>query len=133
LTNNLYLFHVNGPYWKEQVHQRFITQTFDDSHQFNDGSLSLWASSDVRIHAAYAKQIVAEMLTVKDGKKVWDVLSRDNHKLDATAYALAAAGCLGVRVIPKHVPRAPESPKKQERPQNTRFKKRPGGWVPRRK
>jgi hypothetical protein len=114
VTNNIWLFHVNGPYWKEQVHQRFITQTFDESHQFNDGSLSLWSTNDIKQHAAFAKQIVAEILTVKDGKKVWIPVSRDNHKLDATGYALAGAGCLGVRVIPKQIKMAPK-PKQEPR------------------
>jgi hypothetical protein len=102
-TNGIFLYHVNNPYWKEQVHQRFITQTFDESHQFNDGSLSLWSTNDLKKHAPYARQIVAEMLEVKNGKKEWVLVSRDNHKLDATAYALAGGGCLGVRVIPKQV------------------------------
>ena len=132
LTNNIFLYHVNGPYWKEQVHQRFITQTFDESMRFNDGSLSLWSANDIKRHAAFAKQIVAEVLTVKDGKKTWELVSRDNHKLDATGYALAGAGCLGVRVIPKHVkqPMPPSKPKEQV--ENNRFKKRQGGWIPRR-
>lgn len=102
-TNGIFLYHVNNPYWKEQVHQRFITQTFDESHQFNDGSLSLWSTNDLKKHVPYARQIVAEMLQVKNGKKEWVPVSRDNHKLDATAYALAGGGCLGVRVIPKQV------------------------------
>jgi hypothetical protein len=134
-TNKIHLFMVNAPYWKEQVHQRFITQTFDDAHQFNDGSLSLWSSSDVKEHAAYAKQIVAEMQTVKDGKKIWEEVSRDNHKLDATAYALAGSGCLGIRVIPKHIPRqeAPVKTQPKAYQHGTRFKQRPGGWIPRRR
>lgn len=135
-VNDLPLFLINAPYWKEQVHQRFITPTFDDSHQFNDGSLSLWSSQDIKSHSAYARQIVAETLTVKDGKKVWIENSRDNHKLDATAYALAAAGCLGIRVIPKQLPKPAAAPTQQPRQQTqgaNRFRKRPGGWIPRRR
>jgi len=132
-TNKLTLFNLNSPYWKEQVHQRFITQTFDDSHQFNAGSLSLWSSSDLKAHAAFARQITAETLILKDGKKKWQVNSRDNHKLDATAYALAAAGCLGIRVIPKQLPRPAATSNPQPTGNKpTRFKERAGGWIPKR-
>ncbi len=131
------LFKIDAPHWKEQVHQRFLTPTFNDLMQFNDGALSLWSTSDPKEHLQFATQIVAEELTTeltdKGLKKIWKLHSKDNHKLDATSLALAAAGCLGVRVIPREK-KPQDRPKMETRKQEpNRFRQRQGGWIPKRR
>ena len=102
----LWLYNYNSHHWKNEVHQRFTTKTFDESHQFNDGSLSVWATQDPKVHLSYSQEICAEerQEVFMEGKglvKKWIVKSRRNHKLDATAMALCAAACMGVKVVPR--------------------------------
>ena len=66
----------------------------------------LFRSQDKKRHMAFSHHIVAEMREEQfvPGKGVvrkWKELSKNNHYLDATALACAAAGCLGVRLIPR--------------------------------
>jgi len=100
----IWLYNFNAHHWKNEVHQRFTTKTFDDSHQFNEGSLSVWATQDPKVHLPYSQEICAEerqevFIEGKGLVKKWVVKSKRNHKLDATAMALCAAACMGVRVI----------------------------------
>ena len=111
----LWLYNYNSHHWKNEVHQRFTTKTFDESHQFNDGSLSVWATQDPKVHLAYSQEICAEerQEVFMEGKglvKKWIVKSRRNHKLDATAMALCAAACMGVKVVPRVQATRPETP-----------------------
>jgi hypothetical protein len=105
-AERIWLYHVHTEYWKQWLQERFVTATFNDQQQFNDGSLSLFAHDDRKKHLSYSHHIVAEErrdVFVKDKGIVrkWVVVNRNNHYLDATALACAAAGCLGVRIIPK--------------------------------
>ena len=102
----IWLYHVHTEYWKQWLQERFVTATYDESMRYNDGSLSLFASDDRKRHLSFSHHIVAEERrdTFVHGKglvRKWVTLSRNNHYLDACALACAAAGCLGVRVVPK--------------------------------
>jgi phage terminase large subunit GpA-like protein len=95
-------------------------------------------------HTLFAKSMISERLEHvplpgKGYRSVWNVVDRgNNHYLDAAGYACAAASCLGVRIVPPDVrpqdkpaqkPRVVEQ--RQQQPHG-RFKKREGGWVPKR-
>lgn len=103
----IWLYHVHTEHWKQWLQERFVTATFDESQQFNAGTLSLYSAPDDRKrHLSFSHHIVAEERrdTFVPGKGIvrkWMTLSKNNHYLDACALACAAAGCVGVRIIPK--------------------------------
>lgn len=121
-TERLWLYNVNTEHWKQWVHERFATPTFDEQQMPNSGTLSLFAApNDRRRHLSFSQHIVAEerrdvFVPGKGQVRQWVVVNRNNHYLDATALACAAAGCLGVRVVPRvalQTPRpAPQIPKR---------------------
>jgi len=130
----IWLYNVNVDYWKLQVQQRFKTATFSESHQYNDGSLSLFSTEDRKEHLSFSQHIVAEELQerFKPGKGVrteWIVKNKNNHWLDAMTYALAATGILGIKIIKE--PQKLESPQTPKRPtsQPPNFRSRQGGWI----
>lgn len=106
-TEGLWLYNVNTEFWKQWVQERFITKTFDDNQQWNDGTLSLYAApGDRKRHLSFSHHMVSEERTEQfvHGKglvRKWVVKNRNNHYLDAIALACAAAGCLGVRIVPR--------------------------------
>jgi len=112
----LWLYNINTEWWKEWLQQRFITPTFDDSQRFNDGSLSVFSCpTDKRRHLSFSKHIVSEerrtmFVQGRGNVSKWEVLSRNNHWLDAVALACAAAGCAGVRLLQRPQPAAPSRP-----------------------
>jgi hypothetical protein len=116
-AEKLWLYNVNTEHWKQWVHERFATKTFDDDQRFNDGTLSLYsAPAERKRHNTYSHHIVAEerrdqFVPGKGLVRKWVVTSRNNHLLDATALACAAAGCLGVRVVPRAAMVPPTMPK----------------------
>lgn len=146
-TDRVWLYHVDTEHWKQQVHERFAVQTFDDQARFVDGSLSLFASADTKKHLSYSHHIVAEERRDQfiEGKGVvrkWVQVNKNNHWLDATALALAAAGVFGHKLIATTLrvaddaggsSRNKSSGQFRRAAENQRFKKREGGWVPRRK
>lgn len=101
----VWLYDINVEYWKHWVHERFVTPTFDEAMQFNDGSLSLFSDSqNPKRHLAFAHHITSEERRQKfvEGKGLvseWYEKSKNNHWLDAIALAASAAGCIGVRLI----------------------------------
>jgi hypothetical protein len=131
----VWLYNFNSWHWKYQVHQRFLTQTFNEAQIINDGSLSVWSTDDTRQHLAYSHHICAEERTEKfvEGKgmvRKWEKNNPNNHWLDATAMALMAGGVLGVRVLPRVTTTGPTQPQNQPKPQTqSRFRQRPGGWL----
>lgn len=146
-TERVWLYHVNTEHWKQQVHERFAVQTFDDQARFVDGSLSLYASDDQKKHLSFSHHIVAEERrdTFVEGRGVirkWIQNNKNNHWLDAMALALAASAVFGHRLISTTL-RSPNDsagvtktkPGQQFRRavENQRFKKREGGWVPQRR
>lgn len=120
-AEKLWLYNVNTEHWKQWVHERFNTATFDESEMFNDGSLSIFsAPGDRKRHLSYSHHIVAEerreiFVPGKGMVRKWVTLSKNNHYLDATALACAAAGCLGVRIIPRTSVQ-PTAPQVQPKP-----------------
>jgi hypothetical protein len=120
-AEKLWLYNVNTEHWKQWVHERFNTATFDESEMLNDGSLSLFsAPGDRKRHLSFSHHIVAEerreiFVPGKGMTRKWVTLSKNNHYLDATALACAAAGCLGVRIIPRTSVQ-PTAPQVQPKP-----------------
>ncbi len=107
----LWLYNFDSVQWKKQVHQRFITSTFNEIGQHQDGTLSLWHDQSKMTHKTYSHHICAEIWEERfiEGKGLvgkWVPKSKRNHWLDATAMALAAAGVFGFRVLPKTQPQA---------------------------
>lgn len=106
-TERIWLYNVNTEHWKQWVHERFATATLDENQIPNAGTLSLYAApGDRRRHLSFSQHIVAEerrdvFEQGKGIKRKWTVVNKNNHYLDATALACAAAGCLGVRVVPR--------------------------------
>ena len=122
-AEKIWLYNVNTEHWKQWTHERFATNTFDDDNRFNDGALSLYAAPDDRKrHNSISHHIVAEerrdvFVPGKGNVRKWVVVNRNNHYLDAVALACAAAGCLGVRVIPRvAMPTMPPVSKVDRRP-----------------
>lgn len=106
-TERLWLYNVNTEHWKQWVHERFATATLDENQMENSGTLSLYAApGDRRRHLSFSQHIVSEerrdvFVPHKGIQRKWVVVNRNNHYLDSTALACAAAGCLGVRVVPR--------------------------------
>lgn len=106
-AERLWLYNVHTEHWKQWVHERFNTATVDEQQMPNSGTLSLFAApNDRRRHLSFSQHIVAEerrdvFVPGKGHVRQWVVVNRNNHYLDATALACAAAGCLGVRVVPR--------------------------------
>jgi|GEM_PF-728524 len=143
----VWLYELDTSYWKQFVHERFLTPTFDDTNMLRRGSLSLFQTE--ASHLSFAQHIASEELVseFKEGKgsKVyWSVKNENNHWLDATYMAAAAGEACGVKLIaPSEVEVAPkqidgDKPKPKPVPQaqrhgQTRFKQRQGGWIPKRR
>jgi hypothetical protein len=144
----VWLYHFNSEYWKHQVQQRFLTRTFNETNQLNDGTLSVWSTADRKEHLSYSHHIVAEQLreTFEAGKgavRKWVKVSKNNHWLDATAMALAASGVMGFRIVPRISLEAMTQPRPQPQyqPRQTqtptsraeRYRSSGGGWMKRMK
>lgn len=100
-SEQLWLYHLDTDYWKLFVHERFRTPTFDESHSFMFGTLSLFAADDDRTHLSYAHHICAEerheeFKIGRGVKRFWKQVSRNNHWLDATYLACAGARMKGI-------------------------------------
>lgn len=143
-ASNLWLFELNTDYWKQWVHERFMTPTFDESNMLRRGSLSLFVPPGKQRHSSYAQHVVSEELVTefkegKGAKTFWTVHNPNNHWLDATYYAAAAGRYCGIsllseseaKVEPRHVDAGKPKPSQPRRVQHgaSRFRTRPGGWV----
>ncbi len=101
----VWLYNVNTEWWKRWTQQRFLTTPYDAGGNREDGSLVLFnPGEDKKRHLSFAHHITAEeeqLVPVfgKESKRIWFVKNRNNHWLDATALACAAAGAVGVRLI----------------------------------
>ena len=149
-AQQLWLYELNTDYWKQFVHERFLTPTFDDQNFLRRGALSLFCQPNDRKHTSFAQHIAAEELVseFKEGKGVktyWNVVNDNNHWLDATYMAAAAASARGIYLL-SPTPETPNGPavspvqrdsaneqqKKTPKPPGQRHgtpKKRAGGWV----
>lgn len=158
-SHGLWLYHVNTDYWQEWVQGRFRTDTFnqelmeDGKMYFEDGSLSLFQPVQSRDHLSFSHHMTSHERQTRfvDNKGIvskWVQVNKNNHWLDAIAYAAAAAGCLDIKIEPKasaipvEVREDPKpetvavpKPKQEDKPKSTtnRFKRRQGGWIPRRR
>jgi hypothetical protein len=141
--NKLWLYHLDTDYWKQFVHERFLTPAFDENNMLRQGSLSVFMPSEGKKHLSYSQHIVAEELVSeflegKGTKTYWKKLNPNNHWLDATCYAAAAAGALGVNLLqmldtPTVQPRQSKpkegQPRTQPKSHQHGFRQRQGGWV----
>jgi len=148
-TSGIWLYELDTNYWKQFVHERFLTPVMDEANNLKKGSLSLFAGAHPKSHLAYANHIVAEELVTefkegKGSKTYWLVKNENNHWLDATYLACAAAEIFGVKLLApaekELTPRVHNNSEKEKLVvQNAkaksapRFKQRPGGWIPRRR
>lgn len=149
-AQGLWLYEMNTDYWKQFVHERFLTPTFDEQNFLRRGALSLFSQPNDRKHTSFAQHIVAEELVseFKEGKGVktwWNKVNENNHWLDATYMAAAAASARGVYLLsptaehpngPTVSPRVTNEQTKQKqpagKPEGQRHgvpKQRKGGWV----
>jgi len=149
-TSNIWLYELDTNYWKQFVHERFLTPVFDEQNMLRKGSLSLYDGAHSKSHMAYANHIVAEELVneFKEGKgnrTFWMVKNENNHWLDATYLATAASEVCGIKLfapaentlVPKQIDKK-QYPNEKPKPAATRqhgnrLKRRPGGWIPKRR
>lgn len=116
LAGGLTLWHVDGGYFKAQIHGR-IDWPPGEPGGFH---LPIDASED------YCKQLVAESRIVRAHRVLWVRHGKNNHYLDAEVYAHAAAQVLGAHVLRETPPSAP----KPDKPTKS-FINRPAGerWL----
>ena len=120
-AKQVWLYNISGEYWKEWLQDCFLVSSYAADGSREPGSLALFdPGSDRRLHLSFSQHVVAEQLRLipvqgKDYKREWYQHSRNNHWLDALALACAAAGCLGVRLLPK-VPDVQKYVKQQSNP-----------------
>ena len=142
-NEDVWLYHLDTDYWKQFVHERFLTATFDENNMLRRGSLSLY-HSEKSGHRNYSRHIVAEQLLREfipgKGEKVyWDKVHEDNHWLDATYMASAASESLGIKLFSaseitveakqRQAAKPKVSQPKQQQHGQNRFRTRPGGWM----
>lgn len=149
-AHNVWLYELDTDYWKQFVHERFLTPTFDDNGSYRRGSLSIFTPEGSRRHSYFAKHITAEELVTefvegKGTKQKWRPMHDDNHWLDATYMAAAAGEACGVKLIaPSEIAVEArqvqqQNQKQQKKPvekahqHGTRFRRREGGWIPKRR
>lgn len=82
-------YHLDSDFWKKFVQLRYA----QDPGGAGATQLFGWEPS---LHRLYAKHIVCEAWDLETGK--FEKVGQHNHLLDASAYACAAGGMLGVRV-----------------------------------
>lgn len=105
--DGVWLYWLDTDHWKRWVHERFLTQSFDEANQRRPGSLALFVARDgqpKKERDRYSHQICAEVwceefIAGKGVKKYFKKTSAQNHDLDATYMACAAASLCGVRLI----------------------------------
>ena len=112
-TGGLTLWHVDGSYFKAQIHGR-IDWPPGEPGGFH---LPIDAGED------YCKQLVSESRIIRAGKVLWVRHDKSNHYLDAEVYAHAAAHVLGAHVLRDSPPPAPP-PRQEPKPS---FLNRPAG------
>lgn len=143
-AQGLWLQELDTDYWKQWVHERFLTPTFDENNLLRRGALSLYQPAGNKRHVSYSQHIVAEELTTefKEGKGTitkWVPRNQNNHWLDATYLAAACTEAMGIQLItPSEVPIEPVASKPrpaatQSQPRTSHgkpnLKQRKGGWI----
>ncbi|HET6441097.1 MAG TPA: terminase gpA endonuclease subunit, partial [Phycisphaerae bacterium] len=109
----LWVFETDADYWKRFVHDSLAgapdwSSDTDAAAEPKRGGILTLFGDDPHAHRAYAEQILAERW--ENGKWVGPTgkePGKNNHFLDATAGALAAAAMQGIRPIGSAAPDAP--------------------------
>ena len=114
-----WLYNLDADAWKSYVHGGFQVPAG------KVGALTVFGS-DAAVHRLYAQQILAEVLTRawqpgKGFRTWWDQRHRENHWLDATAMACAAAEIAGLRIVAGAAPppAGADRPGRRRRPGRT--------------
>lgn len=119
--DQVWLYNINSEWWKRWGQQRFMTHPFNEDGLRTDGSVVLFNPlDDKKRHLSIAHHLTAEeeqLVPVfgKESKRIWFVKNKNNHWLDAYAYACAAAGAVGIRLIEGAKPVQPSQPQKPHR------------------
>lgn len=135
----LWIYHINVEYWKHWLQQRLMVDPFRDATRV-PGSVALFEppSGDAKIHRSFARHMVSEGLEMisrddKADKPTWIVRDpRNNHWLDSTGYACAAAGCVGIRAV-RPIPEKPKPVKLDERNEEPQIRQRDSYLISRRR
>ena len=135
----LWLFELDTDYWKQFIHERFLTPNFDEQNMLRRGSLSLYSPEGTQRHTTYAQHIVSEELLseFKEGKgqkTYWHKKNENNHWLDATYMCAAGLERLGVKLItPSEVEITPQTAKPKVAPAKKQhgMPRNPSGWMQR--
>ncbi len=98
------LIELHSDHWKETVHEAFAVAPG------GPGSIGIF-NAPPRDHFGFARQITAERREEEfvpgQGRRIfWNRLWKDNHFLDVTAYARAAADMMGIKLVRPAVPAA---------------------------
>jgi len=147
-SEDIWLYELDTNHWKQWVHERFLTTTMDENNMLRRGSLSLFELDGYEKHGSFSQHIAAEELLTefKEGKGVktyWNVKNENNHWFDATYMAAASSEVCGIKLIggpevsvearqvdvDKHKTKQPTV----RQHGSDRFRRRPGGWVPKRR
>jgi hypothetical protein len=97
-NKGIWLYHPDANFWKLWVQERFASDPFDhETQKQNENTLTFFRPARVRAHQSFAKQIVAEEWRApkKGQKKRFVTVSEQNHWLDSTYMACAAAEMQG--------------------------------------
>ncbi len=136
-NEGLWLYHLDSSHWKQWVHERFLTPTFDEQNMLRKGSLSLF-DADGRGHSSYSQHIVAEQFVseFKEGKGTktyWDVRNDNNHWLDATYMAAAASEAMGIKLLgpTAELQAVPKTDKPKPASRQHGLPRNPSGWMQR--
>jgi len=149
-SQDIWLYELDTNYWKQWLHERYLTPTFDENNMLRRGAMSLYQPEGNKRHSSFAQHIVAEELVSefkegKGSKTYWTVRNENNHWLDASYMAAAASEVCGVKLIapaettvqPRQVNNGDKKKQTNAQPKKqhgqNRFRTRPGGWIPRRR
>lgn len=147
-SEDIWLYELDTNHWKQWVHERFLTATMDENNMLRRGSLSLFELDGYEKHGSYSQHIAAEELLTefKEGKGVktyWSVKNENNHWFDATYMAAASSEVCGIKLIGGPEVSVEARQVDVDKPKQTqptvrqhgsdRFRRRPGGWVPKRR
>jgi len=95
IKQGLQLWHLDAGYFKDWVHSRIEWPTTGPG---------AWILPE-NVSDEYCKQIVAESkVTLPNGRKIWKLMSPDNHYLDAETLATAGAYMLQIHRMAKPAP-----------------------------
>ncbi len=115
-THRTWLYNVDADYWKNFVHQSFLAPVEHVGGlivKIAAGALTLFGSDPIT-HRLYAQHVTAEAWVHEykpGGREVyrWKRVRRQNHWLDTTYNACAAAAILGMKTVGSRASAKPET------------------------